>query len=389
MSTLDEFARAGIAAVNERKLDVAIENFLKALEIEPDRPDLNNAIGMAYLHRGEAVSALPHLEKASRLAEAYDEPEHQDMRKHFETGLATCYMGLDRVQDALGVLQKAASKWNDDIEVRTQHASVLVSSCMVDEGRSAYQAIAEDERFDPEFREAADAIAGAIEALVDDEHIDASIFLQAHAESYSTFFAEHAHPLVSEGWYAEAARLQRGPDGDPVPIIAEGARTWAVERVDLVNPTNGEVAKVGDEREPHVIAVNGLEPLAQIPATLPWRGWPFEVWVSSRCPWHWLTITVQLVEPRPEVQRDALLDEIFGSWYLDGYNGRFGESDMGRFHYATNPEFIGERAISYTFDLGRAKFEAISDLLKRLAVLHERIPVARVLFGQGRLPDGV
>jgi tetratricopeptide (TPR) repeat protein len=388
MSTLDTYARAGIEAVNQRKLDVAIENFQKALAFDPDRPDLNNALGMAYLNRGEAVSALPHLLAASRLAEPYDGPEHQDMRKHFETGLATCLLVLDRVRDAVAVLERAAARWPDDLQVRTQHASALVSSCLVDEGRRAYAAIADDERFEDEIREAADAIAGAIEAVVDDEEIDGAVFLKGHAEAYRTFFGEHAHQLVAEGWYAEAARLVRGADGQPQPLIAEGARPWAVERVDIVNPSTGEAAKVGDEKDPHIIAVNGLEPLAQLPVTLPYKGWPFDVWVCSRSPWHWLGVTIQFADERPEAERDALTDEIVGSWYLDGYNGSFGESDMGRFHYATNPEFIGSASIAWMFDLGRASFDAIPDLLGRLAVLHERAPIRRVLFGQGRLPDG-
>jgi len=387
MSTLDTFARAGIAAINDKKFDEAIDNFTRALELEPDRPDINNALGMAYMHKGQSADALPHLRAASRLAEPFDGAEHREMRKHFDSGLASCLLSLDRVHDAIDVLARAADRWPDDVEVRTQHASALISSCLPADGCSAFHAIAENETFEDEVREVADAIAGAIEAVIDDEAIDGAIFLKAHAESYATFFGEHAQQLVAEGWYAEAARLIRGPDGEPQPLIAEGARPWAVERIDIVNPRTNEAATVGDERDPHVVAVNGLEPLAQIAATIPWGDWPFEVWVSSRCPWHWLGVVIQFAEPRPEQERDDLTDEIVGSWYLDGYNGTFGEADQGRFHYATHPELIGDRAISWHFDLGRATFDAIPDLLKRLSLLHERAPIRRVLFGQGRLPD--
>lgn len=387
MSTLDSFARAGIEAINNKNFDEAIENFRRALDLEPDRPDINNALGMAYLHKGQAVDALPHLQAASRLAEPFDGAEHREMRKHFDSGLASCLLSLDRVRDALDVLARAAERWPDDIEVRTQVASALISSCMPTEGCQAFHAIAEDDRFEDEVREVADAIAGAIEAVIDDENIDGSIFLKAHAESYATFFGEHAQQLVAEGWYAEAARLIRGPDGEPQPLIAEGARSWAVERIDIVNPRTNEAATVGDERDPHIVAVNGLEPLAQVAAAIPFEGWPFQVWVSSRSPWHWLGVVVQFAAPRSPEERDALTDEIVGSWYLDGYNGTFGESDRGRFHYATHPEIIGDRAIGWHFDLGRARYDAIPDLLKRLSLLHERAPIQRVLFGQGRLPD--
>lgn len=387
MTSLDTYARAGIEALNTKKLEDAIENFSKAVELGPERPDLNHLLGMAYLNRGEAVTALPLLEKACQLAEPFTEPQHADMRKQFEKGLATCFLVLDRVRDAVTVFDRAVDSWPGDLEIRTQRASVLVSSCLIDEGRAAFQGIADDDRFDDEIREVADAIAGSIGAVIDDEAIDGSVFLQGHAEGYAAFFNENAHKLVDEGWYAEAARLVKGADGEPQPMIAEGARSWAVERIDLVNPETNEHAQVGDEKDPHVIAVNGLEPLAQIPVTVPWGGWPFDVWVCSRCPWHWLSVTVQLAEPMPGPERDALLDEVLGPWYLDGYNGSFGETESGRFHYATSPELVGDRAVSWFFDLGRARFDAVPDLLKRLSVLHERVAIERVLFGQGRLPD--
>lgn len=387
MSDLDTYARAGIQAVNEGKLDVAIENFSKAHALDPSRPDLNNALGMAYLNRGEVGSAIPYLEDAARLAQPYDAPEHQDMRRHFETGLATAYTLMDRVSDARRVLDAAIEKWPEDLETRVQHASLLVSSCMVEEGRDAYMDISRDSRFEEEIREVAGAIGGAITAFLDDEDLQGEVFLRAHAETYVGFFNQNANQPLQSGFYAEAARMVRGADGEPRPILAEGARPWAFERVDLVNPQDGSVAKVGDEKEPLIVAVNGLEPLAQMPVTLPWSGWPFQVFVTSRCPWHWLTIAIQLAEPASEQERIDAVDETIGSWYLAGYNGDFGDAESGRFHYATNPDFVGDRGITYTIDLGRARPEAIDDLLKRLTVLHDRVPLARVLFGQGRLPD--
>jgi hypothetical protein len=111
------------------------------------------------------------------------------------------------------------------------------------------------------------------------------------------------------------------------------------------------------------------------------------VWVSTRCPWHWVSIVLQLCEPLPEQARIERVDEAMGSWYLAGWNGEFGEGDKGRFHYITDPDPVGSSAVAYVVDLGRARFDAITDLLKRLAVLHERVPLRRVLFGEGRLPE--
>jgi hypothetical protein len=37
--------------------------------------------------------------------------------------------------------------------------------------------------------------------------------------------------------------------------------------------------------------------------------------------------------------------------------------------------------------LGRARFDAIPNLINRLSVLHETFPIRRLLIGGGRLPD--
>jgi hypothetical protein len=98
-------------------------------------------------------------------------------------------------------------------------------------------------------------------------------------------------------------------------------------------------------------------------------------------------MVVQFVAPADEAARIDRIDDTIGSWYLAGYNGEFGDGDRGRFHYVTDPEPTGTSAVAYTVDLGRAELRAVSDLLRRLAVLHERHPIRRVLLGEGRLPE--
>ena len=50
-----------------------------------------------------------------------------------------------------------------------------------------------------------------------------------------------------------------------------------------------------------------------------------------------------------------------------------------------HPEALSDRAVSYTVDLGRARYEAVLTLLKRLTVLHDTHSIERVLFGYTRL----
>jgi tetratricopeptide (TPR) repeat protein len=385
-TTLDEHARAGIAAINEHRYDDAIASFQKALAIDDSRPDLNNALGMAYLHRGEAGSAVPYLERAVQLAEPFDAEEHQDMKRHFHLMLATTYELLDRTADARRMLEQSVQRWPDVIEPRLQLAQLLLGSCALDEGVAAYAALAKHPGLDEDRQEAAQAVVDAIGAWRESD-VDAGTFLRAHAEGYQNYFAEILNQSGMEGWYAEAARMARGADGEVKPIIPQGARPYAMQRVDLVNPQDGQVATIHNEQEPLVIALNGLEPLAQLPILLPWAGKAFPVWVCTRCPWHWLPITVQFEQAAPDEERIAALDPVIGDWYLAGFNGDYGDKDKGRFHFVTDPEPMGDRAVAYTIDLGRSKYEAIDGLIKRLEVLHERRPIRRLLLGQGHLPD--
>ena len=382
MPSLDEYAKAGIEAINKQKYDVALESFSKALELAPDRPDINNALGMAYFHVGQVHEAIPHLERSVALAEPFEHDEHQDMKRHFQLGLASAYQLADRVPDALAQLRATVARWPEAPEPRISLAQLLLEACGVDEGLTQYRELAQSPALDEEQRKAADAVAGAISAFLQADH-PPSVFLEAHAASYKEYFDDVVSNQAPAGWYAEAARMSK-EFGEMKPVLAEGARPYAMTRVDLVNPNDGNVSDVYAATDPMVVAVKGLEPLAQVPVLFAWAGHPFEVWVCTRCPWHWLTITIQLQTAEDVVDT---VDEIIGEWYLSGYNGDFGDADSGRFHYVTDPEPLGDRGVSYTFDLGRARFEAIEALLRKLTLLHDRRPIQRVLFGQGRLPD--
>jgi tetratricopeptide (TPR) repeat protein len=384
VSDLDTHAKAGISAINEGRIEDAITSFQQALALDPARPDLNNSLGMAYLHRGDAGNAVGFFEKAVALAEPFPDSEHAEMKRHFMSGLASAYQLLDRVDDAGRVFETMLDRWPDDHETLFQQAVLLLGSCRLIVGIEALRAAAE--RMTAEHRELADALVGSIEAFIDSEH-SGDIFLRGHQESYKNYFDEISAEQVEQGWYAEAARMAKGEDGEFMPILAEGARPYAMSRVDLVNPKDGTIAGVYSEEEPMIVALNGLEPLAQAPIVFPWEaGYPFEIWVGSQCPWHWLTIQIQFVESETESALIERIDDVVGGWYLNGYNGEYGEKDSGRFHFISDPEVVGERAVTYTVDLGRARFDAIPSLLNALTVLHEKHRIQRALFGQGRLP---
>jgi len=138
---------------------------------------------------------------------------------------------------------------------------------------------------------------------------------------------------------------------------------------------------VGDQ--PYVVALADYQALARAPAAIPWKKFDFDVRVSTQAPWDQLPVSVLF-------ERDGgpeALDAVIGDWYADGYNGKFGTKDGQRFHYVSDPELKrGGRGVTYNIDLGRARTEAIDDLLRRLGVLHGSYPIRRVLLGRGFLP---
>lgn len=384
MATLDELAKRGLQAIGEKRYDDAIAAFGEAVRLAPDRPDIRHALGTAHLHRGDTGNAVEPLEAAVRLAEPFTAPEHQALKREFHLTLATVYQLLDRVGAARETLRGAIRRWPEEVGPYLQLGQLLLGACRPDEGCAVYgEAV---DLLDRDQRESAKALVGAVRAFLESGH-DSLAFLEAHGDSYRQYFDDVARTQQEQGWFAEAARMTRRDDGEVVPLLPEGARPYALERVDLVNPADGTVSSVYSEQEPMVVAVEGLEPLAQVPVTLPTKGFPFEVWVSTRAPWHWLPIVVQFRGSASFDERVGWLEPVLGSWYLAGFNGEFGDKDSGRFHYVTDPDELGTRGVTYVVDLGRAKWDAIPDLLRKLTVLHDRHPIARVLFGEGRVPE--
>jgi tetratricopeptide (TPR) repeat protein len=384
MPTLDEVAKRGLQAIEEKRWDDAIAAFGEAVRLAPDRPDIRHALGTAHLHRGDTGNAVEPLEAAVRLSEPFTAPEHQALRREFHLTLATVYQLLDRVGAARATLREVIRRWPDQVEPYLQLGQVLLGACRPEEGCRVYgEAI---DLLDRDQRGSAEALVGSVRAFLESGH-DSLAFLEAHGDSYRQYFDDVARAQQEQGWYAEAARMTRRADGEVVPLLPEGARPYAMERVDLVNPADGSVSSVYSEQEPMIVAVEGLEALAQVPVTLPSKGYPFELWVSTRSPWHWLSIVVQFRDPSAFEDRVRALEPAIASWYLAGFNGEFGDKDAGRFHYVTDPDELGARGVTYVVDLGRARWEAIGDLLRKLTVLHDRHPIQRVLFGEGRVPE--
>lgn len=354
----------------------------QALSEEGERPDLLHALAVVEMQLGEVGKARPHVERALALLQGTQGEEAAQMRALFTLTLAAVAQEEDDPAGAQAACQDVLTSRPDFAPARSTLAAILFALGELDDGRAEMHRLSVDPRVPEEERAGARAFVEALDRWrASGEHPRA--FLVAHRERYCRFFDDMAREAATKGWIAEAAVFVRAEDGTSRPRVPEGARPYAAVRVDLVDPATGQRGLVGDQ--PMVVVRRGFEPLARIPVLLPWPGIPFDLCVSTQAPWDELPVQVLLEEGDPL----ACVDPVIGAWYTDGFEGRFGEADRGRFHYVGDPERSRAHGATWRVDLGRARTEAVDALVERLAALHREVPLRRVILGRGSLPpDG-
>ena len=358
---------------------------MQAAELAPERPDILNALGVCQLQLGESHLALPLFAEAVSRADmlVIQRPAERDqleaMRDGIRLSLAAAHEDLDQPDEAESAYRQVLSDTPGQPRARQGLAHLLLARGELRTGVQQLRTYVEEDRDENPFLEGAKAFADDVERF-QKEDIDPGEIIVAHREAYCEMFDSYAGEQAKLGWIAEAGRMRRGPTGQPVPIIPDGARPYAAVRVDLVNPQTSEIGQVGDQ--PYVVALAEYQSLARAPVAFPLRGYPFDVRISTQTPWDQLPIQLHFA-------LDGALDAadlVVGDWYTAGFNGTYGTADGHRFHYISDPEAKRNfRAVTYDVDMGRSKIEAVHDLLRRLTVLHDAHPLVRVHVGRGYL----
>jgi len=379
----DEVADKALRALRAEDPRAARAALERILEEAPERLDVLHALAVTLLRMGEAGPAMARLEQA----------EHQARERADET--AAALMGailLTRAAAAedlyLPGLAEESYREVMEHEEGNPRAAQGLAYLLLAWGRGDHGTAVLDAYIQAALDEAP-ALAGN-RAYVDawrrfhTDDVHPRMLIEAHRGGYVEFFDHHATAMAEKGWVAEAARMRRDEQGQVVPVIPEGARPYAAVRIDLVDPATGQGGQVGDQ--PMVVALSGFEPLARAPGLLRWpeRDFAFPVWVSTQCPWDQLPVQVALAAPSAATVE--ALDAVIGDWYTAGFEGGFGASDQGRFHYISDPEMPADGVFVWNVDCGRAEPTAVDDLLKRLAVLHERVGLRQVVLGRGFVP---
>src|SRR5215470_12848235 len=89
--TKEEFFEQAVNAFGDDKLDEAIENYKKALEIDPNYQDALHGLGMALFNRGRVDEAIA-------VARKLIEIDKDDILAH--TSLSMFYQAQGRIEDA-------------------------------------------------------------------------------------------------------------------------------------------------------------------------------------------------------------------------------------------------------------------------------------------------
>lgn len=367
----------------------ARELLMEAISAAPNRPDLVHALGVVQLQLGEAHLGLPLIEQAIGMASALaaqgaeGQQKAAEMLDGFTLSLAAAHEDLDHPAEAEAAYRAILARSPAQPRAQHQLALLLLACGRMSEGLAELEAYIQSDIDDPDAVRGLGALLGEIRLYLA-RKLHPKNFLEAHRESYTQMFNDYlAGP--AKGWMAEPARMRRGPDGAPVPIVPEGARPYAGVRVDLVNAATGQVGQVGDQ--PMVVQLAEFPALAQAPVQFTWEHEEFDLRVSTQCPWDQLPIHLLFREgPGSEGALDAA-DAVIGAWYTAGFDGAFGTPDGHRFHDISYPAAVrGFLGVTYDVDMGRAELRAIDDLVQRLTHLHARHPIARVIFGRGYLP---
>jgi hypothetical protein len=383
-SSGDDISAKAMQALRGDDPDLASRTLRKLLKEAPDRIDLLHALAVTELRRSNAAEAWQITMHAQEVAERLrDETAGTVMPQIVLVRAAAC----EDLHDATGA--EAAYRLlleHEPVNPRgTQGLGyLLIAAGRIQDGLAVLDRYIEDKQDESQFLEATQAFIDSVRKFVADD-VHPREFLVGHRGSYVEMFDHYANEMEAKGWIAEAARMQRDPTGAVVPIIPDGARDYAAVLVDLVDPQSGQPGRIGEQ--PMVIALAEYQPLSRAPVVVayPDRDWPFGVWVSSQVPWNDLSVQVRFADPSTDAV--AAFDPVLGDWYRDGFDGKFGTAEHGRFHEVSDITANGPGCAHVTLDAGRAELACIDGLLRRLTILHGQHPIAHVLFGRGFLPS--
>ena len=123
----------GLAYLRRHRVDEAMAEFRKALEIYPRSAGAHANLGLVYLERNQPERAVEELLQATR-----ENPRHLDAHKH----LANAYLRLGRWQEAEGVARQALAV-RDDPDIRYLLGAALLKQSRIEDAETEFRKVLE------------------------------------------------------------------------------------------------------------------------------------------------------------------------------------------------------------------------------------------------------
>lgn len=136
---------AGTQNLMDQEYTLAMQNLLKANELEPNNSEIINNLGMAYYFKGETDSAIKLLNQSIKLNE-----KNTDAR----VNLASVYFNLGKINEAEKIYKTVLKDLTYDKQARTYYNLGIVEMNRSNiEGAEKYfkRSITEDENYCPAF----------------------------------------------------------------------------------------------------------------------------------------------------------------------------------------------------------------------------------------------
>lgn len=111
-------ANLGTTFQQEGRMEEAIAQYQKALEIDPDQADVHSNLGVVFLEMGRVDDSIAHLQKALQIT-----PNYADA--HYNLGNSLLRVG--RVEEALAHYKKTFEIDPSNVEARNNMAWVLAT----------------------------------------------------------------------------------------------------------------------------------------------------------------------------------------------------------------------------------------------------------------------
>jgi tetratricopeptide (TPR) repeat protein len=127
----------GYVAYIQRRTDAAVEEFQRALDLNPNFAAAHGYMGLALSNDGQSGPAIEHIEQAIRMS------PHDPQNALFNVGLAAAHYFAGRYSEAVGFARKALQQRDGMTAGHRNYVASLAQAGQIDTARTALQRLME------------------------------------------------------------------------------------------------------------------------------------------------------------------------------------------------------------------------------------------------------